>query len=98
MTALHAELAKCGAAVEESGDMLTIHPGVLHGAEIETYDDHRVAMCFGMLALRVPGLRLRKPECVRKTFPNFFAKLAGLGVVVQDAATGRGLGGEELLA
>jgi 3-phosphoshikimate 1-carboxyvinyltransferase len=96
--ALHAELGKCGAEVEESGDTLTIHPGALHGAEIETYDDHRVAMCFGMLGLRVPGLRLRKPACVRKTFPNFFAKLAALGVVVQDAATGRRLSGDELLA
>jgi 3-phosphoshikimate 1-carboxyvinyltransferase len=96
--ALHAELGKCGAEVEESGDTLTIHPGALHGAEIETYDDHRVAMCFGMLGLRVPGLRLRKPGCVRKTFPNFFAKLASLGVLVQDATTGRRLTGDDLLA
>jgi 3-phosphoshikimate 1-carboxyvinyltransferase len=96
--ALHTELDKCGAAVEETGDTLTVHPGALHGAEIETYDDHRIAMCFGMLGLRVGGMRLRKPACVRKTFPNFFAKLAGLGVVVQDAATGRALGGDDLLA
>jgi 3-phosphoshikimate 1-carboxyvinyltransferase len=96
--ALHTELGKCGAAIEETGDTLTLHPGNLHGAEIETYDDHRIAMCFGMLGLRVPGMRLRNPRCVRKTFPNFFAKLAAMGVVVQDAATGRRLGGEELLA
>jgi 3-phosphoshikimate 1-carboxyvinyltransferase len=96
--ALHTELGKCGGHVEESGDTLTIHPGTLHGAEIETYDDHRVAMCFGMLGLRVPGLRLRKPACVRKTFPNFFAKLAGLGVVVKDANTGKGLHGDQLFA
>ncbi|MFZ5784325.1 MAG: 3-phosphoshikimate 1-carboxyvinyltransferase [Pseudomonadota bacterium] len=95
--ALHTELAKCGARVEERGDTLTLHPGPLHGAEIETYNDHRVAMCFGMLGLRVPGLRLRDPACVRKTFPNFFAKLAGLGAVVKDA-DGRPLGGEALLA
>src|SRR5258707_1294280 len=49
--ALRAELTKCGAHVEESGDTLTIHPGSLHGAEIETFNDHRVAMCFGMLGL-----------------------------------------------
>lgn len=95
--ALRTELTKCGAKVEESGDTLTIHPGSLHGAEIETYNDHRVAMCFGMLGLRVPGLRLLKPACVRKTFPNFFAKLAELGTVITDA-DGTPLSGEKLLA
>ena len=96
--ALHTELAKCGARVEESGDTLTVYPGPLHGAEIETYNDHRVAMCFGMLGLSVSGLRLRKPACVRKTFPNFFAKLAGIGATVTDARTGRPLSGDDLLA
>jgi 3-phosphoshikimate 1-carboxyvinyltransferase len=95
--ALRTELAKCGARVEESGDTLTIYPGPLHGAEIETYNDHRVAMCFGMLGLRVPGMRLIRPACVRKTFPNFFAKLAQLGTVIKDAG-GKPLSGEELLA
>jgi 3-phosphoshikimate 1-carboxyvinyltransferase len=95
--ALRTELGKCGARVEESGDTLTIHPGPLHGAEIETYNDHRVAMCFGMLGLRVPGMRLRNPACVRKTFPNFFAKLAELGTVIEDA-DGKLLSGDELLA
>ncbi len=95
--ALRRELTKCGARVEESGDTLTIHPGALHGAEVETYDDHRIAMCFGMLGLRVPGMRLRRPTCMRKTFPNFFAKLAQIGAVIRDAG-GRPLGGDELLA
>jgi 3-phosphoshikimate 1-carboxyvinyltransferase len=95
--ALRSELTKCGARVEESGDTLTVHPGPLHGAEIETYNDHRVAMCFGMLGLRVPGMQLSKPACVRKTFPNFFAKLAQLGTVIKDAG-GKPLNGEELLA
>jgi 3-phosphoshikimate 1-carboxyvinyltransferase len=95
--ALRTELTKCGARVEESGDTLTIHPGPLHGAEIETYNDHRIAMCFGMLGLRVPAMRLSKPACVRKTFPNFFAKLAELGTVIKDAG-GKPLSGDELLA
>lgn len=95
--ALRTELTKCGAKVEEDGDTLTVHPGPLHGAEIETYNDHRVAMCFGMLGLRVPGMRLSKPSCVRKTFPNFFAKLAELGSVIKDA-DGKPLGGDALLA
>jgi 3-phosphoshikimate 1-carboxyvinyltransferase len=96
--ALRTELTKCGARVEEIGDSLKVDPGPLRGAEIETYDDHRIAMCFGMLGLRVPGIRLRNPGCVRKTFPNFFAKLAELGVVVQHAPTGTRLRGEDLLA
>ena len=83
--ALHTELEKCGARIVEEGEGLRITPGPLHGAEIETYDDHRMAMCFAMLGLVVPGIRIRNPECVRKTFPNFFEKLAavppdGLGV------------------
>ncbi|MCW5736836.1 MAG: 3-phosphoshikimate 1-carboxyvinyltransferase [Enhydrobacter sp.] len=96
--ALRTELTKCGARVNETGDTLTVHPGALHGAEIETYDDHRVAMCFGMLGLRVPGIRLRNPACVRKTFPNFFVKLADLGAIIRDAATGRPLSRDNLLA
>lgn len=96
--ALRTELGKCGARVDETGDTLTVHPGALHGAEIETYNDHRVAMCFAMLGLRVPGIRLRNPTCVRKTFPNFFVKLAGLGAVIRDAGTGRVLASDDLLA
>ena len=98
VSALRTELTKCGARVEEIGDTLIVHPGVLHGAEIETYNDHRIAMCFGMLGLRVPGIRLRDPGCVRKTFPNFFAKLAGLGAVIKDAALSSPLSGADLLA
>jgi 3-phosphoshikimate 1-carboxyvinyltransferase len=75
--------------VTEDGDTLCVQPGELHGAEIETYDDHRMAMCFGMLGLVVSGIRIRNPECVRKTFPNFFEKLsqlppAGLGARVRS--------------
>jgi len=98
VAALRTELSKCGARVEEEGDTLTVFPGSLHGAEIDTYNDHRMAMCFGMLGLRVPGLKLRNPACVRKTFPNFFDKLASLGAGVVEVATGDRLEGEALLA
>jgi 3-phosphoshikimate 1-carboxyvinyltransferase len=103
VAALRTELTRCGARVDEEGDTLVVHPSRLHGAEIETYRDHRMAMCFAVLGLHVPGIRLRDPGCVRKTFPNFFAKLAapapaGLGVRVLDARTGRMLSGTELLA
>jgi 3-phosphoshikimate 1-carboxyvinyltransferase len=101
--ALRTGLEACGAKVIEDGDSLEVSPSSLHGAEIETYDDHRLAMCFSVLGLRVPGIRIKNPSCVAKTFPNFYAKLAapapdGLGVVVLDAATGRPLEGAELLA
>jgi 3-phosphoshikimate 1-carboxyvinyltransferase len=101
--ALRTELTKCGAKVVEEGDTLHIEPSQLRGAEIDTYDDHRIAMCFATLGLAVPGMRLRDPGCVRKTFPNFFAKLAapapaGLGATIVDVATGRPLTGDDLLA
>lgn len=87
VVAMRTELTKCGARVEESGDTLLVHPGPLHGADIDSHGDHRVAMCFGMLGLAVPGLRIRGAECVSKTFPNFFTKLSapppgGLGAAL----------------
>jgi 3-phosphoshikimate 1-carboxyvinyltransferase len=94
--ALRTELARCGARVEEAGDTLTVHPGPLHPGRIQTYNDHRMAMCFGTLALKVPGMEIENPSCVKKTFPNFFQKLAapapqGLGMTVADARTGAAL-------
>jgi 3-phosphoshikimate 1-carboxyvinyltransferase len=76
VVALRTELTKCGAKVIEEGDTLTVFPSALHGAEIETYDDHRMAMCFAVLGLKVPGIKIKHPACVKKTFPNFFQKLA----------------------
>ena len=103
VVALRTELTKCGAKVIEEGDTLTVFPSALHGAEIETYDDHRMAMCFAVLGLKVPGIKIKHPACVKKTFPNFFQKLAtppphGLGAEIRDAATGRKLAVEELFA
>ncbi len=101
--ALRTELIKCGAKVVEEGDTLTVFPSKLHGAEIETYNDHRMAMCFAILGLKVPGIKIKNPACVKKTFPNFFQKLAtppphGLGAEIQDANTGRKLEVSELFA
>jgi len=103
VVALRTELTKCGAKVIEEGDTLTVYPSALHGAEIETYHDHRMAMCFAVLGLKVPGIKIKNPACVKKTFPNFFQKLAtppphGLGAEIRDAATGRKLTTEELFA
>ena len=103
VVALRTELTKCGAKVIEEGDTLTVYPSELHGAEIETYNDHRMAMCFAILGLKVPGIKLKNPACVKKTFPNFFQKLAapsphGLGAEIRDGRTGRKLGMDELFA
>jgi 3-phosphoshikimate 1-carboxyvinyltransferase len=103
VAALRTELMRCGAKVIERGDMLEIFPSKLHGAEIETYNDHRMAMCFAILGLKVPGIKIKNPACVKKTFPNFFQKLAtepphGLGVTILDGKSGRKLGLEELFA
>lgn len=95
--ALRTELTKCGARVEERGDTLCVFPSALHGAEIETYNDHRMAMCFATVGLKVPGIKIRNPACVKKTFPNFFQKLAALGVTILDSTGGR-LKGEDLIA
>ena len=107
--ALRTELTKCGAKVEEEGDTLTVYPSRssdLHGVEIETYNDHRMAMCFAILGLKVPGIKLKNPACVKKTFPNFFQKLAaqpphGLGVEIWEIKNGqrtRLLAGDDLFA
>jgi 3-phosphoshikimate 1-carboxyvinyltransferase len=104
--ALKTELTKCGARVAEQGDTLSITPTRLHGAEIDTYSDHRMAMCFATLGLRIPGIRIKNPACVKKTFPNFFQKLSapspkGLGAEiweVQDRRRLRKLSGAELFA
>jgi 3-phosphoshikimate 1-carboxyvinyltransferase len=103
VVALRTELTKCGAKVVEEGDTLTVYPSQLHGAEIETYNDHRMAMCFAILGLKVPGIKIKNPACVKKTFPNFFQKLAapppnGLGATILDAKTGRKLELKELFA
>ena len=103
VVALRTELTKCGAKVIEEGDTLTVYPSQLHGAEIETYNDHRMAMCFAVLGLKVPGIKLRNPACVKKTFPNFFQKLAalpphGLGVTILNARTREPLEHHDLFA
>jgi 3-phosphoshikimate 1-carboxyvinyltransferase len=103
VVALRNELTKCGAKVVEEGDTLTVYPSKLHGAEIETYNDHRMAMCFAILGLKVPGIKIKNPACVKKTFPNFFQKLAapppkGLGATILDAKMGRKLEMKELFA
>jgi 3-phosphoshikimate 1-carboxyvinyltransferase len=75
LRALAAELSRMGQRVEERPDGLTIHPGPLHPCEVETYDDHRMAMSFAIAGLRADGIAIRDPACVGKTFPDFFRRL-----------------------
>jgi len=72
--AVAAELRRLGIHVEEFDDGLRIHPGHAVPTAIETYDDHRMAMAFAVLGLRVPGLRIKNPSCTAKTFPDFFTR------------------------
>lgn len=72
------ELRKLGARVEEFEDGLEVHPGLLHGAAIDTYDDHRMAMSFAIAGLKIANVIIRNPECTAKTYPEFFADLKRL--------------------
>jgi 3-phosphoshikimate 1-carboxyvinyltransferase len=80
IAAVVTELRRCGVdAVEEvDGFTVTPPPGGPRAARIETYDDHRMAMSFAVLGLRVPGTVIVEPACVAKTFPGFFEALDGL--------------------
>ncbi|MDQ3780417.1 MAG: 3-phosphoshikimate 1-carboxyvinyltransferase, partial [Chloroflexota bacterium] len=75
VAALATELRRLGQEVVEVEDGLTIQPAPIVVADIDTYDDHRMAMAFAITALRAPGVRLRDPGCVAKTFPGFFETL-----------------------
>ncbi len=72
------ELRRLGAHAVEHDDGYDITPAPLNGATIETYDDHRMAMSFAVAGLRVDGVVIRDPDCVAKTFPNFWAELDAL--------------------
>jgi 3-phosphoshikimate 1-carboxyvinyltransferase len=78
IAALATELRKLGAQVEERADSLTIYPSALRPAEIETYDDHRMAMAFAVTGLALDGVRIKNPACTAKTFPDFFARFEAL--------------------
>ena len=77
--AMATELRKVGAKVEEGEDYLKITPpDVLKHAAIDTYDDHRMAMCFSLLALDKASVTINEPECTAKTFPTYFTVLESI--------------------
>ena len=71
------ELARMGISCKEinNGDGLIIEPGIPHPAQIETYDDHRMAMAFSLPGLKIDGIVIKNAECCRKTFETYFEVL-----------------------
>jgi 3-phosphoshikimate 1-carboxyvinyltransferase len=75
VSAVATELRRLGISVEEGRDLLRITPGTIRPAEVETYGDHRMAMAFAVAGLVAPGIRIRDPAVVTKTFPDYFDRL-----------------------
>ncbi|OLQ87949.1 3-phosphoshikimate 1-carboxyvinyltransferase [Vibrio panuliri] len=79
LAAMATELRKVGAQVEEGHDYIIVTPPAqLTHAAIDTYDDHRMAMCFSLVALSDTPVTINDPKCTSKTFPDYFEKLASL--------------------
>ncbi|MFH2122876.1 MAG: 3-phosphoshikimate 1-carboxyvinyltransferase [Pseudomonadota bacterium] len=81
LSAVVTELTKMGAQVEERQDSMIIHGdggAGLHGAVIDTYKDHRMAMSFAVTGLRVAGVEISDEECVAKSFPDFWQRFSWL--------------------
>jgi len=86
IAAVVTELRRCGIDAEETGDGFIVRPGTPRAATVATYGDHRMAMSFALLGLRVPGIRIADPGCVDKTFPDYWQVLESL----RTAGRGRG--------
>jgi 3-phosphoshikimate 1-carboxyvinyltransferase len=78
LTAVINELSKMGVDARYHDHALIIHGGQPHGAEIETYNDHRIAMSFAVAGLKVAGVSIKNESCVEKSFPNFWEVFDGL--------------------
>jgi len=72
LEALGSELRKLGANIVIHSDGVEIFPAPLHGALLDSHEDHRLAMSFALIGLRVAGVKIENPECVRKSFPEFW--------------------------
>jgi 3-phosphoshikimate 1-carboxyvinyltransferase len=76
--AIATELSNLGVSCDEESDAVTIHPGIPHSGLVHTYDDHRMAMGFSLIGLRVNGIEIEDYKCCRKTFEEYFEVLEGL--------------------
>ena len=96
IAAMATELRKLGAVVEEGSDFLRITPpaALASDARIDTYDDHRMAMCFALVSLRGVGVTINDPACVAKTYPGYFDDLARIAapVIAIDGPSASGKG------
>ncbi|MBI4985365.1 MAG: bifunctional 3-phosphoshikimate 1-carboxyvinyltransferase/cytidylate kinase [Rhodocyclales bacterium] len=96
IAAMATELRKLGATVEEGADYLRVTPppALVAHAAIDTYDDHRMAMCFSLAALGGVPLRINDPQCVAKTFPDYFASFGRIAapVIAIDGPSASGKG------
>lgn len=97
IAAMATELRKLGAAVEEGHDYIqVIPPEKIKHAAIDTYDDHRMAMCFSLAAFGGAGVCINDPKCVAKTFPDYFERFAGVAhavpVIAIDGPSASGKG------
>jgi len=97
ITAMATELRKVGAMVEEGADFIRITPPAqIKHAAIDTYDDHRMAMCFSLVAFGGAGVRINDPKCVAKTFPDYFERFAevvqAVPVIAIDGPSASGKG------
>jgi 3-phosphoshikimate 1-carboxyvinyltransferase len=79
IAAVVTELGRLGVEAAAEPDGFVVRPGAVHGGEVATYDDHRMAMSFALAGLRVPGVTIAGPGCVAKTFPGFWSALESLG-------------------
>jgi 3-phosphoshikimate 1-carboxyvinyltransferase len=95
IVAMATELRKLGATVEEGQDFISVTPAILKPAAIDTYDDHRMAMCFSLAAFGTP-LRINDPNCVAKTFPDYFVRFSAVNsaapVIAIDGPSASGKG------
>lgn len=97
IAAMATELRKVGATVEEGADYIRITPPAqIKHAAIDTYDDHRMAMCFSLAAFGGAGIRINDPKCVAKTFPDYFSEFAkvtqAVPVIAIDGPSASGKG------
>jgi 3-phosphoshikimate 1-carboxyvinyltransferase len=104
IAAMATELRKLGATVEEGADFIAVTPAstLIPHVAIDTYDDHRMAMCFSLAALGGVPVTITDPQCVNKTFPDYFDALAEIAapVIAIDgpSASGKGTVAERVAA
>ncbi|OGK36882.1 3-phosphoshikimate 1-carboxyvinyltransferase [Candidatus Roizmanbacteria bacterium RIFCSPHIGHO2_12_FULL_41_11] len=84
IVAVQNELKKMGIKTESGDDWLLIHGGKPHGAIIDAYGDHRMAMSFAIAGAKIPGIEIKEPEVVNKSFPDFWEKIQETGIKIKE--------------